>query len=239
METVLTRSLQPETSRCGNGTSAFLAVNRQRVVSGSGEVSTTLRPAPRDTHRKGQRFDPAARTDRLFRTRFCRQCGQDVRAGIPPQPLRPVADRPQDPVPHPPRQFRQRPCHPDRRPQPPRPRPACPDLERPNFARPASRALGCRQRRPPGRALPPPLRPKIRAPLQARGLAAKSLPSMRMVRSQVLDGDTTLQSRMPNPACKMSPTARSSRSTAPLTDEGALSRCAAPAETGHRTAAAL
>ena len=77
LETFLTRASLPETARGGSGTSAFLAFKLHRFVSGSGEVYTTLRPAPRNTYLEGQLNDPKAKADRLYPTRFCRQCGQE------------------------------------------------------------------------------------------------------------------------------------------------------------------
>lgn len=103
LETFLTRASQPETARGGTGTSAFLAFKLHRFVSGSGEVYTTLRPTPRNTYLEGQRFDPQATTDRLYPTRFCRQCGQEFHPvtlteadGQPTFLPRPIDEEPRD-----------------------------------------------------------------------------------------------------------------------------------------------
>jgi len=103
LETFLTRASQHESARGGTGRSAFLAFKLHRFVSGSGEVYTTLRPAPRNTYLDGQRFDPQAETDRLYPTRFCRQCGQEFHpvtltevAGQPTFLPRPIDEEPRD-----------------------------------------------------------------------------------------------------------------------------------------------
>lgn len=103
LETFLTRASQPETVLGGTGLSAFLAFKLHRFVSGSGEVYTTLRPAPRNTYLEGQRFDPEAPTDRLYPTRFCRQCGQEFHPvtlteveGQPTFLPRPIDEEPRD-----------------------------------------------------------------------------------------------------------------------------------------------
>jgi hypothetical protein len=103
LETFLTRASQPETARGGSGTNAFLAFKLHRFVSGSGEVYTTLRPAPRNTYLEGQIKDPQAPTDRLYPTRFCRQCGQEFHPvtlteveGQPTFLPRPIDEEPRD-----------------------------------------------------------------------------------------------------------------------------------------------
>ena len=77
LETFLTRVSQPETERGGLGNQAFLAFKLHRFIAGSGEVFTTLKPAPRNVYLEGQLNDPKDETVRLYPTRFCRNCGQE------------------------------------------------------------------------------------------------------------------------------------------------------------------
>ncbi|MCW1919231.1 DEAD/DEAH box helicase [Rhodobacter sp. KR11] len=77
LEAFLTRASLPEHARGGTHDRAFLAFKLHRFISGSGEVFTTLRPAPRNVYLEGQLNDPKAPTDRLYTARFCRECGQE------------------------------------------------------------------------------------------------------------------------------------------------------------------
>ncbi len=74
----LTRVSLPETSRGGAGSAAFLAFKLHRFISGAGEVFTTLTARPRRVLFEGQREDPDNPGHRLYPTRFCRSCGQEV-----------------------------------------------------------------------------------------------------------------------------------------------------------------
>ena len=58
LEAFLTRASLPETMRGGTHDRAFLAFKLHRFISGSGEVFTTLRPAPRNLYLEGQVNDP-------------------------------------------------------------------------------------------------------------------------------------------------------------------------------------
>jgi hypothetical protein len=77
LETFLTRVSLPENARGGTGDKAFIAFKLHRFVAGSGEVYTTLRPAPRNVSLEGQINDPADPEARLYPTRFCRTCGHE------------------------------------------------------------------------------------------------------------------------------------------------------------------
>lgn len=77
-EQFLTRVSLPETERGGLGTGAFLAFKLHRFISGAGEIFTTLADRPRRVLLEGQLEDPDAPGHRLYPTRFCRQCGQEV-----------------------------------------------------------------------------------------------------------------------------------------------------------------
>jgi hypothetical protein len=77
LEAFLTRVSLPEYARGGSGDRAFLAFKLHRFIAGSGEVFTTLRPAPRNVSLEGQIYDPADPDARLYPTRFCRSCGQE------------------------------------------------------------------------------------------------------------------------------------------------------------------
>ena len=77
LEAFLTRVSLPESDRGGNGDAAFLAFKLHRFIAGSGEVYTTLRPAPRHVFLEGQLNDPTDPESRLYPTRFCRECGQE------------------------------------------------------------------------------------------------------------------------------------------------------------------
>ncbi|MBP7948733.1 MAG: DEAD/DEAH box helicase [Verrucomicrobiales bacterium] len=74
----LTRVSLPENERGGSGSGAFLAFKLHRFISGAGEVYTTLTPSPRSVLFEGQLEDPQAPGHRLYPTRFCRGCGQEV-----------------------------------------------------------------------------------------------------------------------------------------------------------------
>ncbi len=74
----LTRVSLPETERGGTGTGAFLAFKLHRFISGAGEIFTTLTARPRSVLFEGQLEDPEAPGNRLYPTRFCRNCGQEV-----------------------------------------------------------------------------------------------------------------------------------------------------------------
>ena len=77
LEAFLTRVSLPEDQRGGSGDAAFLAFKLHRFVSGAGEVFTTLTGRPRTVLFEGQLEDPDSPGDRLYPTRFCRQCGQE------------------------------------------------------------------------------------------------------------------------------------------------------------------
>lgn len=77
LEKFLTRVSQPERERGGEGDGAFLAFKLHRFISGAGEVFTTLTAKPRRILLEGQLEDPAAPGNRLYPTRFCRNCGQE------------------------------------------------------------------------------------------------------------------------------------------------------------------
>lgn len=78
LERFLTRISLPETQRGGSRTTAFLAFKLHRFISGAGEVFTTLTESPRRVLFEGQLEDPEAPGNRLYPTRFCRECGHDV-----------------------------------------------------------------------------------------------------------------------------------------------------------------
>lgn len=77
-ERFLTRVSLPETERGGTGKNAFLAFKLHRFISGAGEIFATLTDSPRHVLFEGQLEDPAAPGNRLYPTRFCRQCGHEV-----------------------------------------------------------------------------------------------------------------------------------------------------------------
>lgn len=77
-ERFLTRVSLPETERGGVGTNAFLAFKLHRFISGAGEIFTTLTGRPRRVLFEGQLEDPEAPGNRLYPTRFCRSCGQEM-----------------------------------------------------------------------------------------------------------------------------------------------------------------
>jgi len=77
LEVLLTRMSQPDKERGGAGEQAFMAFKLHRFVAGSGEVYTTLRPAPRHISLEGQLNDPDDPVARFYPTRFCRSCGQE------------------------------------------------------------------------------------------------------------------------------------------------------------------
>ena len=74
----LTRVSLPETERGGTGAGAFLAFKLHRFISGAGEIFTTLTAPPRSVLFEGQLEDPATPGNRLYPTRFCRNCGHEV-----------------------------------------------------------------------------------------------------------------------------------------------------------------
>jgi hypothetical protein len=77
LEAFLTKVSLPEHARGGGGDKAFLAFKLHRFIAGSGEVYTTLRPAPRNVLLEGQQNDPADPEARLYPTRLCRTCGHE------------------------------------------------------------------------------------------------------------------------------------------------------------------
>lgn len=77
-EAFLTRVSLPEEERGGTGKNAFLAFKLHRFISGAGEIFATLTDSPRHVLFEGQLEDPAAPGNRLYPTRFCRQCGHEV-----------------------------------------------------------------------------------------------------------------------------------------------------------------
>lgn len=77
LETFLTRVSLPEHERGGGGDGAFLAFKLHRFISGAGDVFTTLTEKPRRVLLEGQLEDPDAPGNRLYPTRFCRNCGQE------------------------------------------------------------------------------------------------------------------------------------------------------------------
>lgn len=78
LERFLTRVSLPEAERGGSRTTAFLAFKLHRFVSGAGEIFTTLTERPRSVLFEGQLEDPDAPGNRLYPTRFCRECGHEV-----------------------------------------------------------------------------------------------------------------------------------------------------------------
>ncbi|WP_198672241.1 hypothetical protein [Pseudogemmobacter bohemicus] len=76
--TFLTRVSLPEADRGGAASGAFLAFKLHRFISGAGEIHTTLTEAPRTVMFEGQLEDPDAPGNRLYPTRFCRDCGHEV-----------------------------------------------------------------------------------------------------------------------------------------------------------------
>ncbi len=77
LEAFLTCISQPETERGGPGSKAFLAFKLHRFLSGAGELFTTLVPPSRRVLLEGQLEDPDAPGNRLYPTRFCRDCGHE------------------------------------------------------------------------------------------------------------------------------------------------------------------
>lgn len=77
LEKFLTRVSRPEHERGGKKDGAFLAFKLHRFISGAGEVFTTLAARPRRILLEGQLEDPEAPGNRLYPTRFCRNCGQE------------------------------------------------------------------------------------------------------------------------------------------------------------------
>ena len=77
LEKFLTRVSLPEHERGGTKDGAFLAFKLHRFISGAGEVFTTLTARPRRILLEGQLEDPEAPGNRLYPTRFCRNCGQE------------------------------------------------------------------------------------------------------------------------------------------------------------------
>ena len=73
----LTQVSLPESDRGGVGDRAFLAFKLHRFISGAGEVFTTLANRPRSVLFEGQLEDPNKPGNRLYPTRFCRNCGQE------------------------------------------------------------------------------------------------------------------------------------------------------------------
>lgn len=77
LEDFLTLVSLPENQRGGSGEGAFLAFKLHRFISGAGEIFTTLTDKPRTVLFEGQLEDPDAPGNRLYPTRFCRNCGQE------------------------------------------------------------------------------------------------------------------------------------------------------------------
>lgn len=77
-EKFLTRVSLPETERGGTTLGAFLAFKLHRFISGAGEIFTTLTERPRRVLFEGQLEDPDFPGNRLYPTRFCRECGHEV-----------------------------------------------------------------------------------------------------------------------------------------------------------------
>jgi len=77
LEQFLTRISLPETSRGGDGQNAFLAFKLHRFISGAGDIFATLTERPRNILFEGQLEDPDAPGNRLYPTRFCRECGHE------------------------------------------------------------------------------------------------------------------------------------------------------------------
>ena len=77
LETFLTCISLPETERGGAGSGAFLAFKLHRFISGAGDIFTTLTDQPRRVLFEGQLEDPEAPGNRLYPTRFCRECGHE------------------------------------------------------------------------------------------------------------------------------------------------------------------
>ncbi|MCS6291164.1 MAG: DEAD/DEAH box helicase [Nitrospira sp.] len=78
LETFLNRISLPEKERGGSGTTAFLAFKLHRFISGAGEIFVTLTSRPRRILFEGQLEDPEAPGNRLYPTRFCRECGHEL-----------------------------------------------------------------------------------------------------------------------------------------------------------------
>ena len=78
LEQFLTRVSLPESERGGTGETAFIAFKLHRFISGAGEIYTTLAARPRRVLFDGQLEDPEAPGNRLYPTRFCRECGHEV-----------------------------------------------------------------------------------------------------------------------------------------------------------------
>lgn len=77
LEDFLTLVSLPEDKRGGAGDGAFLAFKLHRFISGAGEIFTTLTDKPRAVLFEGQLEDPDAPGNRLYPTRFCRNCGHE------------------------------------------------------------------------------------------------------------------------------------------------------------------
>lgn len=73
----LTKVSLPAHERGGTIGGAFLAFKLHRFISGAGEVFTTLTNRPRTVLFEGQLEDPKAPGNRLYPTRFCRNCGHE------------------------------------------------------------------------------------------------------------------------------------------------------------------
>ena len=78
LEEFLTRVSLPESDRGGSKAAAFIAFKLHRFISGAGEIYTTLTARPRRVLFDGQLEDPEAPGNRLYPTRFCRECGHEV-----------------------------------------------------------------------------------------------------------------------------------------------------------------
>ena len=82
LERFLTHISLPEKKRGGLGIKAFLAFKLHRFVSGAGEIFMTLTQSPRTVLFEGQIVDPKAPNNRLYPTRFCRECGHEIHVVI-------------------------------------------------------------------------------------------------------------------------------------------------------------
>ena len=78
LERFLTHISLPENKRGGSGIKAFLAFKLHRFISGAGEVFMTLTQNPRNVLFEGQIVDPKVPGNRLYPTRFCRECGHEI-----------------------------------------------------------------------------------------------------------------------------------------------------------------
>ena len=100
LRTMLMVMSRPSSDRGGTGAQAFLAFKLHQFAAGAGQLYATVRPPPtRRVTLDGQVFDPLDPSARLYRTFFCRNCGQEVHpvaleseAGVPRAISRPIDD---------------------------------------------------------------------------------------------------------------------------------------------------